>query len=230
MHGAARADSYTGTWRITPSSTPGQVELEMQYRHSDANGNEEWDESHDIPASQIRDNNFTIAEEAGTFHLQGTFSDGQGAGTWSFTPNPNFARELEQRGIQAPSEKEQFQLALGHFTIAELDALLAAGFARPTPAELVRMKEHGINRDYITAMKGLRFASKTVDELVRLHDHGVTPGYIRSLQDFGYSPSANDLVRLHDHGVSAQYIARLRSHGYTNLSADDLIRLHDHGF
>ncbi len=215
---------------MTPSSAPGRVQLELRYQRIDNGDNDEWDESHDIPAPQISGSAFSVVEAAGTFHLQGTFSGGQGAGTWTFAPNPNFARELQQRGVAAPNDKEQFELAMGHFTLAALDALVAAGFARPSPADLVRMQEHGVNAAFIAAMKGLRFSPKTVDELVRLRDHGVTPQYISDLQRLGYTPSADELVRLRDHGVTVQYIERLRSHGYTHLSADDLIRLHDHGF
>jgi hypothetical protein len=230
MIAAARADSYAGTWRITPSSTPGRVQLELRYQRNEAGGSEIWEDSHDVPPPQIRNNTFTIVEQAGEFHMQGTFDGGEGAGTWTFTPDPNFARELRRRGLRAPSEREQFQLAMGRFTLAELDALIAAGFERPSPDVLVRMQQHGVNLDYINAMKGLRFSPKTVAMLVRMRDHGVTPEYIRSLQDLGYTPSADELVRLRDHGVSAQYIARLRSHGYTHLSAEELIRLHDNGF
>lgn len=215
---------------MTPSSTPGSVQLELRYERIDNGDTDMSDESHDIPTPQVHGNAFTVVEQAGEFHLQGTFSGGQGAGTWTFAPNPDFARELRQRGVAAPNDKEQFELALGHFTLAELDALLAAGFARPSPADLVRMQQHGIDADFIAAMKSLRFSPKTVDELVRLRDHGVTPRYISDLQRLGYTPSADELVRLRDHGVTAQYIERLRSHGYTHLSADDLIRLHDHGF
>jgi hypothetical protein len=226
----ARANPYTGTWNITPSSTPGQVHLELRYRNVDSHGSEEWDESHDVPSPRISNNAFTIHSDAGSFLAQGTFSNGEGGGTWTFTPNPNFRSELQRRGIDAPSEEEQFALAMSDFKLSSLDALLAAGFARPSAHDLVRMTEHGVNDDYIAAVKGLQFSPKTVDSLIRLRDHGVTPQYMHELARMGYNPSADELVRLVDHGVTAQFIERLRSHGYTHLSADELIRLRDHGF
>jgi hypothetical protein len=198
----AHADTYSGTWTMTPTSTPGQVQLELRYRHADATSNEEWDESRDVPAPQVRNNTFTISTDAGDFHAQGTFDGGQGGGTWTFVPNPNFPSQLRRRGLDAPTEKEQFELAMAGFKIATLDALVAAGFAKPSVGDLVRMIEHGVTADYVSAMKNLPFSSKTVDSLIRLRDHGVT----------------------------AAFVQRMRSHGYTHLSADDLIRLRDHGF
>jgi hypothetical protein len=215
---------------MTPSSKPGMVQFELRWQQTDAFGNETWDESNDIPRPSITNNAFTIVRAAGTFSAQGYARGDQGGGVWTFSPNPNFARELQQRGVGAPTEKEQFQLAMGDFTLAELDTLLAAGFARPTAHDLVRMQEHGVSNDFIAAMKGLRFSPKTVDELIRLRDHGVTPDYIDGLQRLGYTPSADDLVRLRDHGVTVAFVERMRSHGYTRLTAEDLIRLRDHGF
>jgi hypothetical protein len=205
------------------------VQLELRWQQADAFGHEEWDESNDVPRPTVRDNAFSIVREAGTFSAQGYVRGDEGGGVWNFSPNPNFSRELQQRGVTAPTEKEQFQLAMGDFKIGELDTLLASGFARPSAHDLVRMQEHGINNDYIAAMKGLRYTPKTIDELIRLRDHGVTAEYIADLQRFGYTPGAEDLVTLRDHGVSAEFIEGMRSHGYSHVSTGDLIRLRDHG-
>lgn len=227
---SARADSYSGTWTISPSSTPGKVQLEMRYSHADSHGSDDWEESHDVDAPQVRDNAFTIHSDAGDFQAQGRWDGSQGAGTWTFEPNPSFASELSRRGVGAPTAEDQFALAMSDFKLASLDSLIAAGFARPSARDLVRMSEHGISDSYVAAMKGLQFSPKTIDSLIRLRDHGVTPQYVRDLQNFGYRPTADELVRLRDHGVTASFVQRMREHGYARLSADELIELRDHGF
>lgn len=226
----ARADSYSGTWSITPSSTPGQVHLELRYRRADAGGTQEWDDSHDVPVPRVRGGRFVISTDAGDFDAQGTFSGMQGGGIWTFMPSSTFAAQLQRRGVGAPTGKEQFELAMVQFKLATLDTLLASGFARPSIGDLVRMAEHGVSDDYVAQLRGAQFSSKTVDALIRMHDHGVTTDYVQGLQRLGYRPSADELVRLVDHGVTVAFIERMRRHGYTSLSADDLIRLRDHGF
>lgn len=230
MKSPARADSLSGTWSITPSSTPGQVHLELRYRHADASGTQEWDDSHDVPIPRVHDGAFVISTDAGNFDAQGTFSGMQGGGIWTFVPSSTFAAQLQRRGLRAPSEKEQFELAMVHFQLGTLDALLASGFERPSVVDLVRMAEHGINGEYVAQLRGLQFSSKTIESLIRMHDHGVTPQYMQAMQRLGYRPSADEMVRLIDHGVTVAFVERMRSHGYTRLSADDLIRLRDHGF
>lgn len=230
MHGSAHAATYSGTWSISPSDTPGDVQLEMRYHSVDASGVHDSEDSDDVPAPQIRDGSFTLVEDAGRFDAHGTYNGSIGAGTWTFVPNPQFASQLQRRGVAAPGEMEQFRLALAHFKLSTLDTLLAAGFQRPDAGDLVRMCNHGVTSEYISAMKGLDFSPKTVESLIRLHDHGVSTKYMHDLWRLGFHPSAGELVRLRDHGVTAAFIERLRSHGYTTLTADDLIRLRDHGF
>ena len=257
----ARAQTYSGTWSMSPADKAGSVHLRLEYRRTGLMGNEEWDEEDDVPASELHraGNGFTLVHDAGRFAATGVFSGSAGGGTWTFVPDPRFASALQQRGVDAPSDKQQFQLAMGDFKIATLDTLLHSGFERPSAGDLVAMTEHGVTADYVAAMKGLNFQPKTVGWLIALRDHGVTSGYLQALASAGYAninapdaqrlvdhgvsreyldglrrlgyhPSADDLVRLADHGVSIAFIERMRSHGYTHLSVDDLIKLRDHGF
>jgi hypothetical protein len=227
MSTAARAEQFSGTWSITPSDKAGEVHLRMDYRHTDANGDEEWDQSSDVPLP--RAGTFSIVRDAGTFNAQGSFSGGRGGGTWTFVPNRGFAGELRKRGAGTPNDKQQFQLAMGGFKIATLDTLLQSGFQRPNVEDLVRLSEHGVSGDYVNAMKGLRFSPKTVAELIRLRDHGVSPAYAADMLQRAPQLTAQDLIELRDHGVSTEYMQALAQGGYGNVSPSDAERMMDHG-
>lgn len=265
----ACAESYSGTWAISPSDQAGSVQLELRYQQRTATGNDEWDESRTTPLSELRglspsdlaghgQRNFTILRDAGSFRAEGMADNGHAAGTWSFSRSASFNSQLQRRGIGAPDETQQFELAMADFKLGTLDELLASGFERPSVGDLISMIEHGVSDRYIQELRGVGLRPKSagslirmrdhgvssnfiqtvmkalpgtsVDELVALRDHGVSENYINTLAQMGYRPSASDLVRLRDHGVSASFIERLRSHGYTKLSVDDLIRLRDSGF
>lgn len=239
MSATARAETFSGTWSITPGGT-GTVHLRVEYRHADSNGNEEWDQSSDVPLSQLRGlsatdlngtgmKSFSIVEDAGDLRAQGSFQSGRGGGTWTFVPNAAFASALQQRGAGTPSEKQQFQLAMGGFKIATLDTLLHSGFQRPSVDDLVRMTEHAVSSDYVDAMKGLRFSPKTVGELVRLRDHGVSARYAADMLRRAPQLTAEDLVDLRDHGVSTEYMQALAQAGYGNIAPSEAEKLMDHG-
>lgn len=240
MGATARAEQFSGTWSITPGDKAGEVHLRMDYRRADANGNEEWDESSDVPLSQLRGlsaadlngngaRTFSMARDAGDFSAQGSFNGGRGGGTWTFVPNRGFASELRKRGAGTPNDKQQFQLAMGGFKIATLATLLQSGFQRPNVDDLVRLTEHGVNNEYVGAMKGLRFSPKTVEELVRLRDHGVSPAYAADMLQRAPRLTAEDLIELRDHGVSTEYMQALAQGGYGNVSPSDAERMMDHG-
>jgi hypothetical protein len=237
----ARAENFAGTWSIAPSSKAGEVNLELRYTRSGAFGNEQWDESEDTPISQLRGltaadirdggarKSFSIEQDAGDFQADGTFNGDTGGGTWTFRPNPSFANDLRRRGIGAPSDKQQFELAMARFKLSTLDALLASGFERPSIDDLVRMGQHGVTNDYITAMKNVRLSPKRVSELIRMRDHGVSARYAADMLRRAPQLSAEDLIELRDHGVSSDYMAALADAGYGNVSPSDAERMVDHG-
>lgn len=241
MIATARAESFSGTWIITPGDRAGQVDLRLQYHRADALGKEEWDESGEVPVSDLHGlsaadvhanrarKTFTIGQDAGAFRADGTFSGGQGAGTWQFEPSAAFREELRRRGVGLPSEKQQFQLAMGRFKIATLDTLLSSGFERPSVSDLVAMSAHGVSDEYVNAMKGLRLSPKAVSELIRMRDHGVTPLYAADMLRRSPQLTAKDLVELRDHGVSSEYIEALAQGGYANVSPAQAERMRDHG-
>lgn len=233
----AAPNQYTGTWNIEPSSKSADVNLRMEYH----GGTETWEESNDVPRSQLSGvsaadlnsngerKRFSIRRDAGEFQAEGWFAHGRAAGTWTFLPSQNFRSELARRGVGAPDDRQQFQLAMSGFTFATLDALNAAGFQRPSVADLIRMFEHGVTQEYVAAMRGVPIRPKTVDELIRMRDHGVSAPFAAAMLRSNPGLSGEDLVNLRDHGVGADFMLALAQDGYGTVSANDATRLRDHG-
>ena len=238
---AVRADNYTGTWSVSPASKSGEVQLEVRYVRTSGSGTEEWDESHGVPLSDLRGlsgadlnsngqaKSFSIVQDAGTFHATGTFASGSGGGTWTFVPSSTFSEGLRKRGIGAPDEKQQFQLAMAGFKLSTLDSLLSSGFERPSIGDLVAMGEHGVNDQYILAMKNVPLKPKSVSELIRMRDHGVGTEFAAEMLRRAPQLTAEDLIELRDHGVSTQYMKALADNGYGNVAPSQAERMRDHG-
>src|SRR5438445_6056381 len=69
-----------------------------------------------------------------------------------------------------------------------------------------------------------------IEALVRLRDHGVDKDYIADMKEMGYAPSdPEDLVESRDHGVTRGFIQRVKHRGYGKPSIDEVIRLRDRG-
>ena len=129
---------------------------------------------------------FQLVREAGTFNCEGWFKDGKGSGHFVFSPSAAFSAELVRRGYPAPTEAQQFSLAMEDARIALLDELNAQGYDRPSLEGFVRMAQHGVTIDYAREMKSLGYMVKSTEMLTRMVDHGVTTEAIKDLDALGF--------------------------------------------
>ena len=238
-HNDALADApRTGTWQISVLTAQHLLDVELGYR-SDRHS---WTEGQTYPlrpdpypgltSAQMNSTNanvqFKIVRDAGAFDCEGYFKSGNGSGMFTYVPNAAYADALATRGIDRPSDDQQFRLMLGDVRLAEVDKLRSLGVSGLSSEALVRLAEHDAGGAYVDGLVAAGVKPASVDELVRLRDHDVLPDYVTGLARYGYHPNVDDLVRLRDHDVSLDFVARLKAHGY-NPSIDDLIRLRDAG-
>jgi beta-lactamase regulating signal transducer with metallopeptidase domain len=223
-----------GTWEIRPAGTPGSVQLRLIEEHSSNGSTVRLDQFEGLSASDIAKADgpvrFRMRRDAGTFSFDGVMHAAVGAGTFSFTPDPNFPSELARRGFARPSAEEQYELAREDIGFAFIDELTKQGYAKPQTAELVRAGQHGVSLTYLREMGTLDHRFQSLDALVVLRDHGVTPSYIRELADLGYKGlSSEGLRNARDHGITPDYVRAMRELGFGTLTMPELINARDHG-
>jgi beta-lactamase regulating signal transducer with metallopeptidase domain len=223
-----------GTWEIRPTSTEGTVHLKLVELNSSTGSNVRIDRLEGLTAAQLAGAGgpvqFRIRRDAGTFTFEGVIRNGVGAGTFSFTPDSNFAGELARRGFARPTASEQYELARHDVGYEFVDELNKQGYAKPQTRELVRAGQHGVRLDYLRDMGALGYRLGSLAPLITLRDHGVTPAYVRELAEHGYKGlPADELRRARDHGVSSEYVRGMREADYRSLTMDELINARDHG-
>lgn len=228
-----------GTCGVRGPVHSSMVSLWLRYERVDGSEHSSYSTENDVPVTSLRGfspgdldggsvHKFTVSSDAGDVVCSAIGGHGEMGGTFDFVPSARFNDELRKRGMSAASSEDQLRLALSHFKLATLDALLRGGFQRPTTGDLVRLTDHGITDDYISGMQQLRLVPKTVDGLVRMRDHGVTLDYARTMLQNYPGSSVDDLVRARDHGVSLRYASAMRR-DWGNASLNDLVQLVDHG-
>ncbi len=229
-------------WSVKPTedenAPAGQVDFQLGYRtdhHSSTMGST-------LPAEQLEGLTraqldaegqpvaFVLRRDAGAFSCKGVAGQGRGVGTCAYASNPAFAGALGKRGIAAPNDWQQFQLAMFDIGLPYLDELKRERYATPTLQELVMAGTHGAGLKQLKAMDAVGYHFGDVSSLIRVRDHGVSARYIEGLRGYGYTGLTPDqLVRLRDHGVSTAFIGEMRAAGYSRLTAEDYARLRDHG-
>ena len=227
-------DRLPGTWEIRPSVTEGTVHLRLAELNSSSGTDVQVDQLQGLRPAQLTGPGgpvqFQLRRDAGTFAFEGIIRSGIGAGTFSFTADPNFPAELAKRGFARPTAAEQYQMARHDVGFAFIDELTKHGYAKPETSELVRAGQHGVRVTYVREMAALGYRLGSLAPLIELRDHGVGPSYVRELADQGYKGlSADELRKARDHGISPEYVRAMRDGGYGSLKMEQLINARDHG-
>lgn len=227
-------DAGPGTWELRPSDTEGMVHLRLVERNSSSGGDVPIARIEGLTGAQLTGAGgpvtFRLRRDAGTFTFEGVVRQGVGGGTFSFTPDPNFAAGLAKRGFAQPTAAEQYELARHDVGFEFIDELTKQGYAKPPMADLVRAGQHGVSVAYLREMGELGYRLGSLPPLIELRDHGVTPRYVRALAELGFKGlSAEEIRKARDHGVSPEFARAMRDAGYGSHPMADLIRARDHG-
>ncbi|NNC04768.1 4-hydroxy-3-methylbut-2-enyl diphosphate reductase [Corallococcus exiguus] len=202
---------------------------------------------------------FKLVREAGTFDFEGRFKDGQGVGTWRFSPDASFTKKLGELSIPKPDVDQQLLLAsvnvgprrvqelaavgqkvstvdelvqVGIFNVTPeyVRAMAAEGLLKLTLEQLVSCRIHNVTPERIQGFAALGFKGLTFDSLLAMSIHGVTPDFIREMRGLGFKDlSAEDLVSMRIHGVTPAFVKEMRDAGYENATADDFVSMRIHG-
>lgn len=227
-------ESLPGTWEIRPAREPGTVQLRLSEGDGSHGSTIDVKSLDGLSPAQLAGGGgpvqFSVRRDAGTFTFEGIVRNGVGAGTFTFTANPNFSADLAKRGFERPTTADHRVLARQDIGFAFLDELTAQGYTRPSLAQLIRAAQHGVSLRYLREMGGLGYRLGRVEALVEQRNHGVSPEFIRGLAAQGMPRlSADDLIQARHHGVSPEYIGELKALGHRSLDLKQLIVLRNHG-
>lgn len=133
-----------------------------------------------------------------------------------------------------PNDEELLQLAVFEIdqkTMSQVLAdLRAAGFERPGVAQIVQLRIHGVDREYVRAMAAAGYDGLTLEHLIQARIHDVDPGFVREVSALGFGEVRfEQLLQLAIHGVEGDYVREMQQLGFGELELEDLIRAKIHG-
>ena len=131
--------SLSGQWLLEKNGAD-NVQFTLRYKHGDDYGFHSMSESHSEALSSLKGvdlaalkssgtkSQFDVVRDAGTFHCEGWFANGNASGQWTFAPSTQFASALAQRGVGSPDGYQQMRLAMGNASLEFVDTLKRAGY------------------------------------------------------------------------------------------------------
>ncbi|HEX3746772.1 MAG TPA: hypothetical protein VHW09_22695 [Bryobacteraceae bacterium] len=170
---------------------------------------------------------FQYVQDAATLECEGKFGWGRGSGSFTVTPNPQFAAELVRLGFAPPNQDDLYQFVITGTTLDFIREVRGAGIVA-TLQDVLDLSAHGVTSQYIHDVARTGYRDLKADDLIALHDHGVEAHFLEKLKDAGYQLDSGQVIQLKDHGVDSSFIGDLAANGLQPDSAD-LVAMRDHG-
>jgi hypothetical protein len=243
---AARQHAVTGEWRAsTKSDEPDKIQLSFE-RRSERGGRNQMGQSYDYAelrgltreqAARGGAVKFSLVREAGNIECEGSFQNGRGSGTFSFTANPNFVAAMRGRGFDfeqdssaerhGPDAAERlFAAAALNVTTALADDLLSADFGRLVVEDLFKAAIFKIDSQFMREMKATGFQNLGFEDLVKARIFKIDAAFVREAAQLGFRDETfEDLVKLRIFKVTPEFIAEARGEGLGDLSIEELVKL-----
>jgi hypothetical protein len=169
---------------------------------------------------------FSLVREAGAIEFEGSFQNGRGSGTVSFTGNQSFVSAMRGRGFDfeqglrasdddlSDLDDRLFAAAAIGITTALADDLLSADFGRLDVHGLFRAASHKIDSKFKREMKASGFPGLGLRELVKARLYKVTPEFVAGVRNEGMNDlSVEDFVELRRFNIDADFIRRAKADG-----------------
>ena len=132
------------------------------------------------------------------------------SGTWRFDPHRAYARRAAELLRSKPNESQWLQLLFAEVDTWYMAALNGATVEKPTVDELLHARWNGVSEDYLKDISrtGARLPP---EDIIRLRQQGVNGNYIKALNVPGRPPlDADTIIHLRQRGVDAKTARKLR--------------------
>jgi len=238
---SAPSAAYRGEWTADTRSTwqDADGEPRVQFNLRTAAGDSRWGfgvrirDLAGLPPSAIanmaNEVQFAWTREAGTFRFNGSFDQGRGSGTYTFTPDQSFVNNMAAAGYKNLAADDIVRLAVIDVTIAHVRGLAQAGYPNLSIDDVVRTRIHRVTPEFVRDLAAVGYKGISVDDLVRMGIHGATPDNIKALQAQGIrGSSVEDLIKFRIHNVTPEFIKAIDARGYKNIPAEDLVKMRIH--
>ena len=180
---------------------------------------------------------FALVREAGRVDLEGSFQNGKGSGTFTFTPNGSFLGAMKSRGFDFEKvsdwdgrndgpENKVFAAAMLNVTTALADDLLSADFGPLDVDDLFKATIFKVDSKFMREMKASGYPGLRMEELVKARIFKIDADFVREAARLGFDKEPFEhLVKMRIFKVTPEFITEVRGEGLNNLSVDDLVKM-----
>ena len=234
--------TISGEWRAdSTKQKDGKIYLSFERRtarggHNQNGSNYDYSDFEGLTRDQAQNGkvSFRLVREAGTIDCQGTFADGKGSGTFTFTANRGFFDAMKSRGFDFEKsvtkhdddqEDRLFAAATLNVTTKLADDLLSANFGPLDVEDLFKAAIFHIDSQFMAEMKATGFPDLKMEDLVKARIFKIDADYVRQIHDMGFEKEDFEgLVKFRIFKVTPEFLNELKADGFSNLSSEEVVK------
>ncbi len=235
IQSAQAAEEFKGTWSIERSRNAGQVHFALRHRSEHHNSNIEMDQPTsaftglDLTTPGKHDVKFAMTRDAGRLDCEGYINDGEGAGTYRFTPDAKYVPAMSAVGFGDIDDNKQFAMALHDVSVAFAKQMKAEDLDNLDTDKLLAFRIFDVNPQFIREMRAAGLPAKDADKLIAFRVHGVKAKDVAAMRKSGIEADENQLIAFRVHGVTPEYVAKVDKLGFGRVDPDQLVAMRVHG-
>ncbi len=179
---------------------------------------------------------FALVREAGRVDLEGSFQNGKGSGTYTFTPDRGFVSAMKGRGFDfekkesrhehGEPENRVFAAAMLNVTTALADDLLSADFGKLDVDDLFKAAIFKVDSKFMREMKASGFPGMRMEELVKARIFKIDADFVREAARLGFDKEPfESLVKMRIFKVTPEFVAEVRGEGINVIDIEDLVKM-----
>jgi hypothetical protein len=163
--------------------------------------------------------------ESGEMRCAGTVHEAAIRGTYSFTPDAEFAKRMEAMGFSDQSPERLQGYAMLDVTTAWVKEMKDAGVTGMTAEKLMGLKALKVDPAYVKAMAAAGYPELRANKLTNMKAVGVSPDKVQAVRAMGYSPTEDELIQMSVFKIDAPFVERMKARGFQNLTIAQLIKI-----
>jgi hypothetical protein len=165
--------------------------------------------------------------ESGEMRCAGTVHDAALRGTWSFTPDPAFAKKMESMGFESDAQDpDRLQgYAMLDITTDWVKQMKDAGVTEMNAHNIMGLKALKVNPAYVKAMAAAGYPELRAQKLTSMKAVGVSPEKVQAVKAMGYTPTEEQLIQMSVFKIDAPFVERMKARGFQNLTIAQLIKI-----
>jgi hypothetical protein len=166
-----------------------------------------------------------MTAEAGEMRCVGKVHEGALRGTYSFTPDSQFAKRMETLGFDGQTPDRLQGYAMLDVTTEWVKELKEAHVKDLTAERLMGLRALKVDAAYVHAMAAAGYPELAAEKLTSMKAVGVTPEKVQAVRAMGYAPTQQELIEMSVFKIDAPFVERMRARGFKNPTIAQLVQI-----